>query len=185
MIADVEKKGCLDYIEINKKNVSLVEIYLTDPSYRTRPRSDVSYRNFPIETLDECIDELQESYEDMGVTKDHGKKWKCAFQNGLVTEIFEFDIKAQWFSTEYRACFGILALKKSADGKSVSCMLAIYNLGVERALRWWQIFTRTQRELGIGDNIFKDYVRYHAIEDFKKNRLLNAFLNEASSTALP
>nr|XP_022287121.1 uncharacterized protein LOC111099905 [Crassostrea virginica]XP_022287122.1 uncharacterized protein LOC111099905 [Crassostrea virginica]XP_022287123.1 uncharacterized protein LOC111099905 [Crassostrea virginica] len=181
---DVEQKGVLDYYEFDEKNVARVEGHLADPSYRTRPRSDVSYRNFPIETFDECIDELQKAYEDMGITEDYRVKWKGAFRNGSVSEIFNFDIGLKWFCTEYRACYGILALKKSADGKSVSCMLAIYNVGVERALRWWQIFTRTHRELGFEDRIFKDYVRYNAIQDFKKNRLLNSFLDEASKNAL-
>ena len=106
------------------------------------------------------------------------------FNDVMLNEIYSFDIEAHWFSTEYRASYGILALQKSADGKSVSCVLAIYNLGVERALRWWQIFTRSRRELGFRHDLFKDYVRYHAIEDFKKNRFLIGFLNEASKRAL-
>lgn len=106
------------------------------------------------------------------------------FNDGMINEIYSFDIEAHWFSTGYKASYGIFALKKSADGKSVSCMLAIYSLDVERALRWWQIFTRSRRELGFRHDLLKDYVRYHAIEDFKKNRVLNGFLNEASKREL-
>ena len=102
----------------------------------------------------------------------------------MVHEIYSFYVKPYWLSTGYQASYGILALKKSTDGKSVSCAFAIYSLGIERALRWWQVFTRSRRELGFKNDILKDYVRYHAIEDFKKNRLLNGFLNEASKKAI-
>lgn len=46
--------------------MSKVEKYLAQPSYRTYPKSDVSFRDFPLEKFNECIDELQEAYEDMG-----------------------------------------------------------------------------------------------------------------------
>lgn len=102
----------------------------------------------------------------------------------MVSEIYEIDIEPKWTSTNYSACYGFFAIKKYPENKSVSCMLAIYNVRVEKNSNLWEKLSCSGGKLGFDDEEFKDYVRFKANRDFKKNRLLDAFVSEVSDRQL-
>ncbi|XP_062607960.1 uncharacterized protein LOC134269768 isoform X2 [Saccostrea cucullata] len=185
------KNGLYD-VKVNKFAASKVEQEL-DKFTKWEEASEVTHvKRIRIENFSDFLDHLLETYKESGVTEADRNKWNGVhFADEWTSKIVEWKFNADTADSTgvQGARFGIVGFAKSADGKYVDCMLAIYKLDFrlapnlvlkENSILWglyvWSTVEKEEIDRSISrEEItkFQNFFRYKALNEFKKEGVID------------
>ncbi|XP_061166041.1 uncharacterized protein LOC133174966 [Saccostrea echinata] len=177
---------------VNKLDASKVEQEL-DKFAKWEEGAEVTHaKRIPIKKLSDFLDHLLDTYRDSGITEADRHKWNGVnYAEEWTTKIVEWKFNADSADSSgvQGARFGIVGFAKSADGKYVDCMLAIYKLDFrlspklvikENAILWglyvWSTVDKEEIDRSISrEEIakFQNFFRYKALNEFKKEGVID------------